>query len=196
MSRADRRLPGDFRPITLVTGISATSQGSARLSYGDTEVICSIHGPKELRFREIDTGKVQVITFTYPERRELNDMISTSVKNGLDCEAYPDSTLQVAVTIVSDKGALVCCAINAVMAAIKDAGLKMKNDIAASAFAIRNGTILVDPSKQEEETSDGVVTFVFVKETGEVFSCYFDGNVEPEVMVALLEKARCLPEGM
>lgn len=196
LSRADRRLADEFREVLVSTGDGLTSQGSSRVRFGDTEVIVCVNGPKECRFREIDTGKCQVRIKTYPEMHEMNDIIATSIRSTLDLEAYPDSTIEVSVTIVCDDGALLCCAINAAMKAIEDAGLKRTRDIAASCFVIRNRELLVDPSKQEEETADGVATFVWAKDSGEIFSCYFDGLIEPELMVALMEHARAYPENM
>jgi ribonuclease PH len=48
--------------------------------------------------------------------------------------------------------------------------------VAASCIAIRDGALFVDPSKEEEERADGVVTFVYTRETGEVFGSFFEGS--------------------
>ena len=196
MSRADRRLPGDFREIKVSRGEILTSQGSSRVRYGETDVICSVDGPRECRRRSIELRWLDVNVRTYPEMNPINQMVATAVKNALDCDAYPDSAVTISLTIVCDNGSLPCCAINAALIALRDAGLKFKEDVAASAFVIRDGTILVDPSKQEEQTADGVATFVFRKNSGEVFSCFFEGMVKPEVMVALVERAKVVPEAL
>src|SRR5206468_1209305 len=39
-ARADGRGPTELRPITIKTGVSKFAEGSARISFGDTEVLC------------------------------------------------------------------------------------------------------------------------------------------------------------
>lgn len=194
MSRADRRLPGDFREISLSTGNLLTVQGSSCMKYGNTHVICAAVGPKESRLGRIDTDLLEVKVKTYPEVNWLNRMVITAVTNAVNREAYRDSYIELNITILCDDGALPCCAINAAIAAVKDVGLELKHDVAASAFVVRGGTLLIDPSKQEEETADGVATFVFRKDSKEIFSCFFDGAIQPEIMVALMENACCVPD--
>jgi ribonuclease PH len=193
LSRADRRAPGDFRPICLERGLCLTAQGSSRLRFGATEVIATLSGPKECPVREIDTGRAQVRVKAFPEMHELNDIIGTAVRGSLDCGQYPDSTVDIGITIVHDDGALACCAVNAAMVALSDAGLRLTREVAASCIAIRGRELLADPSKQEEDAADGVVTFVYATADEEVFGCFFGGMIEPEVMDAALARAASLP---
>jgi ribonuclease PH len=193
MSRADRRLPADFREIFSERGLCLTAQGSSRLRFGDTEVIVTLNGPKETRIREIDTGHAQIRVKTYPEMHELNDIITTAIKNCLDCSAYPDSMVDLGIAIVSDQGSLLCCAINAAILSLHDAGLKLLRDVSASCFAFRGDVMIVDPSKREEENCDGVVTFVWARDTGEVFGSFFDGMIDPSMMILAIQRAPCMP---
>jgi ribonuclease PH len=193
MSRADRRAPNEFRPFFVQKGLCLNAQGSSRLRFGETEVIATLSGPKECRIREIDTGRTQIRVKTFPEKHELNEIIGTAVKNSLDCFAYADSTLEVGITILCDRGSLLCCAINAVMLALSDACLKIEREVCASSFAIRGSELFVDPSKTEEETSEGIVTFVYAKDTGVVFGSFFEGLIDPSQMIVPLDRARCLP---
>lgn len=191
MSRADRRLPSDIRPIIIESGICLSSQGSSHLKFGNTEVIVNVVGPKECRYREIETDKSRVHVKTYPEMHEINDIIATTVINSLDCEAYPDTTIEISVTIICDNGSLACCAANATVLALFDAGLKLKNKVSSSCFAFKGDVIMLDPTKHEEEVSDGVVTFVYSHEDNKVFSTFFQGSVKPALLMATLANATC-----
>jgi ribonuclease PH len=193
MNRADRRAPDEFREIFVQKGLSLGSQGSSRLRFGATEVIVTLAGPKECRIRKINTGRAEIRVKTFPERHELNDIISTAIQNALDCAAYPDSTLDVGITILSDEGSLVCCAINAAILALADAGLKLVRDVAASCLAVRAGVLYVDPAKSEEDAADGVVTFVYARDTSEVFGSFFEGLIDPALMILAIDRAACLP---
>ena len=187
--RADKRRYDECREISTTTGFCITSQGSARMKFGRTEVIVNIIGPKELRYREVDTGLAHIHVKTYPEMHELNDIIQTAVKNSLDLSAYPDSSIDVSITIICNDGSLACCAINTAILALKDAQLKLTHRISASCFTFKGKDLYVDPSKHEEEVADGVVTFVYSHEDQKVFSCFFEGNVDPAMMLLAMERA-------
>lgn len=192
--RADQRKNDEYRNISANKGLCISSQGSARLKFGPTEVIANVNGPKELRYREVDTGLTQVHVKTFPERNELNDIIATAVRNSLDLSAYPDSYIDIAITIVCDDGSLVSCAINAAILALHDSSLKLKNRACASCFAFKGKELYVDPTKHEEEVSDGVVTFAYFhnpdsETNNNIFSCYFEGLVDPSMMIAATSRA-------
>ncbi|KAH0791467.1 exosome complex component RRP46 [Histomonas meleagridis] len=125
---------------------------------------------------------------------EINDIITTSVENSLDCAAYPDSNIEISITVVCDNGSLACCAINATILALFDAGLKLKQRVSSSCFAIKDDAILIDPLKREEEISDGVVTFAYSHHDHNVFSTYFQGSIKPSLMIAALSNATCNQE--
>jgi ribonuclease PH len=156
-------------------------------------VIVTLAGPKECPIREIDTGRAQIRVKTFPEMHELNEIIRTAVRNSLDCAVYPDSTLDIGIAILSDQGSLVCCAINAAVLALADAGLKLVQNVAASCMAFRGDQIFIDPSKTEEQMAGGFVTFVYARDTGAVFESFFAGLIDPALMIVPLELAPCLP---
>ncbi|KAK8844865.1 Exosome component 5 [Tritrichomonas musculus] len=192
--RADRRKYDECRDVYADKGLCVSSQGSARLKFGPTEVIANINGPKELRYREVDTGLTQVHVKTFPERHELNDIITTAVSNSLDLSSYPDSYIDISITIVCDDGSLVSCAINAAILALHDSSLKLKNRVCASCFSFKGKELYVDPSKHEEEVADGVVTFAYYNNlnndnNGKIFSCYFEGLVDPSLLIVAASKA-------
>ena len=192
--RADRRKYDEYRTISADKGLCISSQGSSRLKFGPTEVIVNINGPKELRYREVDTGLTQVHVKTFPERHELNDIITTAVSNSLDLSAYPDSYIDISITIVCDDGSLVSCAINAVILALHDSSLKLKNKVCASCFSFKGTELYVDPTKHEEDVADGVVTFAYFSNlnennNGQIFSCYLEGLVDPAMVIAATSRA-------
>ncbi|OHS97821.1 3' exoribonuclease family, domain 1 containing protein [Tritrichomonas foetus] len=187
--RADRRKYDEYREISLTKGLCMSSQGSARLKFGPTEVIANVNGPKECRYREVDTGLTQVHVKTFPEKHELNDIIVTAISNALDLSAYPDSYIEISITIICDDGSLASCAINAAILALHDAHLKLTRKVSASCFTFKGKELYIDPTRHEEEVADGVVTFAYSHEDQRVFSCFFEGNIDPAMMVAATSRA-------
>jgi ribonuclease PH len=51
LCRADGRLPGDIRPLSVRLGVYAHADGSAIVQMGGTRVLCAVYGPHECRHR-------------------------------------------------------------------------------------------------------------------------------------------------
>ena len=47
--RGDGRKPSELRNITCKTGINPSADGSSHFKIGITEIICLVHGPKEVK---------------------------------------------------------------------------------------------------------------------------------------------------
>ena len=183
------RKPDEEREIKYQTGICLSSQGSAQLEMGRTKVIVNILGPKQAVFREVETGKVNIRTKTYPEMPTINKIVTAAIENSLDTERYPDSTLDVSITIVCNDGGLKTCAINATILALLDAGYQMNNTVASTNIVVKGESFNYDPSLDEETYADGIATFVYDIDTKTIFSCFFEGSISPEQMNELLGRA-------
>ena len=189
MLRFDKRAPNEMRQIQIVKGLCRGSQGSSRVSIGNTQVIVNIVGPRECKIHDIDTGKVQLKVRSYPETNNINQIVADAVNNSLDLTAYPDSLLEISITIAGNEGSLSCCAINATILALIDSGLQMKRLTCAISFALKDEKIWLDPTDREEIVGDGHVTFLVEKESRTVFGTYFQGHARPEMIQAALTNA-------
>ncbi|KAG0468483.1 hypothetical protein HPP92_017811 [Vanilla planifolia] len=75
---------------------------------------------------------------------------------------HPNTTTSVIVQVIGDDGALLPCAINASCAALVDAGIPLKHvAVAISCGLAPGGSIILDPTTQEEQEMEGIITLVF-----------------------------------
>jgi len=192
MRRLDDRSPEDFREVSYEKGACLSSQGSSKISIGKTIVFVNCIGPFENRTKEIQTGKANLRVKTYPENPAINELLTTCVENSLDLSAYPDSVLEIGVSLISDDGSLKACAINATMLALIDAGYKIKSIISSVCFGFKNNIIFIDPSHSEEELADGTVTYALTNDSAKIFSTQFEGNIKPELLTASISRAACM----
>ena len=116
--------------------------------------------------------------------------MTSAIENSLKIENYPDSTLDVSVTIICDDGGLKTCAINATILALLDAGFAMKNLVASSNIVVKGNSFNYDPSLVEEEFADGVATFVYDIKSETIFSTFIEGNFTPEQIHEVLDRAK------
>lgn len=189
MLRFDKRAPNQMREINIQKGLCPSSQGSSRVSIGNTEVIVNCVGPRECRNHEIQTGKVILKVKTYPQTDLINEIVYNAVSIALDLEAYPDSLLDIAITIVGNEGSAVSCAVNAAIIALIDSGLHLKQKICAVSFAMKDHKIWLDPTDREEIVGDGHVTFLVEEENHNVIGTYFSGQAHTEMIQASLTNA-------
>ena len=183
------RKPEEERDINFKTGICLSAQGSCQFEQGKTKVIVNVLGPKQTVFREIETGTLNIRTKTFPESPTINKIVTSAIENSLNIENYPDSTLEVSVTIICDDGGLKTCAINATILALLDAGFEMKNLVASSNIVVKGDSFNYDPCLVEEEYGDGVATFVYDVNSETIFSTFIEGNLTREQLHELFDKA-------
>ncbi|EAY04860.1 3' exoribonuclease family, domain 1 containing protein [Trichomonas vaginalis G3] len=190
MDRLDTsRVYEEEREIACEKGLCISSQGSSRVRVGKTEVIVNIVGPKQMVFREIETGKVNIKAKSYPENPTINKIVADAIENSLKCDAYPDSNLEVSVTIVCDDGGLKACAVNATILALVDAGFEMNHLLAASSLAVKGDILVNDPNASEEELYDGAATFVYEIDSQKIISTFFEGYIQPRMLPILMKRA-------
>ena len=183
------RKPEEERELKYQTGICLSAQGSCQLEQGKTKVIVNVLGPKQTVFREKETSKTIIRTKTFPESPTINKIVSAAIENSLKTEKYPDSILEVSITIICDDGGLKTCAINATILALLDAGFELKSLAASSNMVIKGSSFNYDPSLDEERFSDGVATFVYDTKTGVVFSSFYEGCITQEQLHEALNRA-------
>lgn len=168
-SRPDGRSPNQLRSLACSRGLLHRAHGSARWSQDNTIVLAGVYGPKA------SSGKNE-----NPEKAILE--VSWKPKTGLsgkkekECElilkrtldyiflsaVHPNTTTSIILQVVNDDGALLACAINAACTALVDAGIPLRNIIAAICCGVRDdGEVILDPTKGEEQKVLAHVNLVF-----------------------------------
>ena len=178
-ARADGRSPLDIRQVFLKTGIITGAKGSAYIECGNTRVICSVHGPRQLASSMdfSDTGSllcdVRFAAFAkgpeathkrrddvLMEEKQLGAFLHRSLVSSIRLESFPKALVEVYVNILECDGSELTSAITCATAALVDAGVELTDLTVGCTLAISKGSsssILMDPSKAEIKHAAGVL---------------------------------------
>ena len=136
---------------------SPSIDGSALYQQGNTRVLCSVSGPRELSERrrdesgvERETAKVVVelrtAAFAGSARRakrrvdrrqtEMELLIKDSLAPLLLLHLFPNSEISIALDILQDDGGALPCAVNAATVALLNAGIPLNDVLLATHIAL------------------------------------------------------------
>ncbi|ORZ35289.1 exosome component 5 [Catenaria anguillulae PL171] len=168
-ARADRRPAGQLRPLHSTHGFLHRADGSAQFTVDKTSVICGIHGPVEVKLRDekLDRATLEVVFkqhISLPTTREkfLETTIQSTLEPLIKTALHPRTLIQLSFQTIQNDGSLLAAAYNAACVALIDAGIPLQSAFAAACIAILpDGTVLMDPTADEEEQAASVHTFVF-----------------------------------
>jgi exosome complex component RRP41 len=197
MKRPDGRRPDQIRDIEAKVGIIEKATGSAMFRIGKTVAIAGVYGPKEMHPRRSEEPKRAVIKCYYdmysfsvserkrpgPDRRsiELSMVIRNALEPVIFTEAYPKSAIEIYVSIIQADAGTRCAAISAASLALADAGIMMRDIVAAVACGNVNDTAVVDLDKDEEDIEGTTDTpIAYAPRMKKITLLQLDGKVAPQ----------------
>mmetsp|Transcript_19047 Transcript_19047/g.31180 ORF Transcript_19047/g.31180 Transcript_19047/m.31180 type:complete len:230 (+) Transcript_19047:71-760(+) len=176
--RADGREGSQLRSLGMKCGLLSRSDGSCRFQMGETIVLASVFGPIEeqvVRRELAEKARVEVVFFVGQGDDEqqvtCRDPVSEKMFRGvlesvIQTRLFPRKLIRVTVQIINDGGSTAACSLLACTGALLDAGIEMNAVPCGACCALKpNGTLLLDPTK-EEESGNGVAN-VFVVTLGD-----------------------------
>ncbi len=208
--RHDGRRPGETRPIVAKAGVIPKADGSGYFKIGNTEAYAAVYGPRELHPKFLQNPKQGVLRCTYnmmpfsgqgdrvrpgPSRRskEISMVMEKALLPVLDLDAYPNAVVDVFVELPQTDAGSRCAAISAASIALADAGLKMRDMVAAVAVGNVDGMLVVDLDYEEEAWKEGEVADIpvaMIPSTGEITLLQMDGKVQKKELIEVIEHAR------
>jgi len=204
-SRSDGRKPDEVRPIEIKTGVIKRADGSAVFKIGKTIAYAAVYGPRELHPKFLQNPEKGVLRCNYnmmsfsgsgdrvrpgPSRRsrEIGLVIQKALMPVLNLEQYPNSVIDIFVELLQTDSGTRCAGICAAAVALADAGIPMKDLIAAVSVGRVNGRIVVDLTKEEEDVEDAVdIPVAILPRKGEVTLLQLDGLLKKEELQEALK---------
>ena len=176
--RVDGRRPSEVRRLSATLGCAAGADGSALVSLGATRALAVVHGPRraapraagaagestvlgEDSPRAVVTVSFTVAPFAASERRarragdrklvEAAGALRQCFEAVVHTRLYPRSEIAVSVQILASDGGALVAALNAGTLALIDAGVAMRDFVAAAAalHPPLGGAPLLDPCHAE-----------------------------------------------
>lgn len=194
--RPDGRKNDELRPMEAKAGIIKRAEGSAMFRIGNTVAYAAVYGPRELYPKFLQNPGCGILRCNYNmmpfsgsgERirpggnrrsKEISMVTEKALSPVLDLTEYPNAVVDVYIELPQTDAGSRCAGICAAAIALADAGLPMKDLVAAISVGNLNGNIVVDLNKEEEDIEGEVadIPIAVIPSTGEITLLQMDGII-------------------
>ncbi len=203
--RSDGRRVGELRPVRIEVGILKNADGSAYIDFGKNKIMAAVYGPKEVHPKHSALPDKSVLRCRYhmspfstedrknpaPSRREIeiSKVIREALEPALILEDYPRTAIDVFVEVLQSDGGSRCAGINAASLALADAGINMRDLVAACAAGKVAGQIVLDVDDTEDKEGQADLPIAIMPSTNQVTLLQLDGQLNDEEFKKAFELA-------
>lgn len=204
--RLDGRTLTDLRPLKIEVGILEKSNGSAYIELGKTKIFAAIYGPREvhpkhlaLPDRAILNCRYHMTSFSTDERKplgmtrreiELSKVIREALESVVFLEEFPNSAIDVFIEVVQADGGTRTAGLVAASLALADAGIPMRELIAAVAVGKIDGKIALDLSDIEDKYGEADMPVAMTPRSNSIILLQLNGMMTKEEFKEALMLAR------
>jgi len=213
--RFDGRKQYEMRPMSAKVGVVPRADGSAMFQIGKTTAIAAVYGPRDLHPKFLQNPRGGLLRCHYSmmpfsghgERvrpgqnrraKEISRVMEASLRGVVDLNAFPNAVVDVFIELPQTDAGTRCAGICAASMALADAGLDMKDMVAAVSAGFVHDRIVADLTYEEEhynEFAKGLKEEVHVADipiacqvsNGEIVLLQMDGKVSAEFLAEALE---------
>jgi exosome complex component RRP41 len=212
VKRFDGRKFDETRPIVAKVGVIPRADGSAMFQIGNTTAYAAVYGPRNLHPKFMQDPKTGILRCEYNmlpfsghgERvrpgggrraREIGMVTESALRPVLDLKEYPNAVVDVYIDLPQTDAGTRCAGITAAAMALADAGIEMKELVAAVAIGNVQGSIVADLTYAEEQnktSTEGVADtpVAFLPLSGKVTLLQMDGPTTREQLKKALHLGR------
>jgi len=203
--RVDGRKQDELRPIHIESGVLPNADGSAYIEMGRNKIIAGVYGPREMHPKRLSKPNEGVLRVRYhmapfsvdprrspaPSRRdtEISMVMRDALEPAMFLERYPRSAIDVYVEIIQADGGTRCASINAAAVALADAGIPMKDLVAACAAGKYDGKIIVDLGDYEDKKGESDVPVAYMPKFDQVTLLQMEGIMTREETEECIKQA-------
>lgn len=202
--RSDGRKNDELRKIEAEVGVISSADGSAYFKIGNTAVLAAVHGPRELHPKHLQDPEKSIIrcyynmtTFSVPERKspspgrreiELSSMIRRALTPAIFVEEFPRTAIDIYTYVIEADAGTRCASICAASLALADAGVPMRDLVAAVAAGKVGNEIVLDLTKEEEDNEQCTdVPIAYMPNKDYITLIQLDGEVSPEELKEIIK---------
>ena len=190
--RVDGRGLDELRPLKIEAGVIPNAEGSCYLEWGQNKVIASVYGPKEALPKHTQNPykarvnfQYRMATFSVPDRKsprpgrremEISKVSGEALERAIFVERFPNTSIDVFVEILDSNAGTRAAGLAAASVALVDAGIPMRDLVAATGVGKAGGAIILDLNKTEEDAPDAVdIPLAILPRTEEIVLLQMDG---------------------
>jgi len=193
--RHDGRKPDELRPVKMEVGILNNANGSAYVEFGKTRVIAAVYGPREppqkhivLPHRAVLRCRYHMAPFSTEERKspapsrreiELSKVVREALEPIVMSELYPRTSIDIFVEVISADGGTRTAAVNAASLALADAGIPMRDLVAAVAVGKVDGVLVLDIDETEDNYGEADMPIALAPSLNAITLLQLNGVLTP-----------------
>jgi len=203
--RVDGRKLDELRPIRMEVGLLEKADGSAYIEQGKNRIIAAVYGPREAHPKHIALADRAVIRCRYhmapfsveerkspaPSRRELelSKVIREALETSIVSELYPRTSIDIFIEVLQSDGGSRCAGITAASLALADAGVPLREIVAACAATKIDGKVALDASDIEDKEGQADLPVAFMPKSNAVTLIQMDGSLTEDEFNQALDMA-------
>lgn len=208
--RFDGRKFDETREIEAKAGIIARADGSAYFRIGKTVAYVAVYGPRNLYPKFLQNPGKGILRCRYNmmpfsgagERvrpggsrrsKEISMVTEKALLPVVELNEFPNSVVDIFIELPQTDAGTRCAGICAASIALADAGIPMKDMVAAVSVGLVDDQVLVDLNYEEEAYEEGPVADIpvaFLKRTGEMTLLQMDGEISKDNLNKAIEMGR------
>jgi exosome complex component RRP41 len=194
--RVDGRGFEELRPIKIEAGVLKRADGSCYLEWGKNKVLAAVYGPRECFPKHMQDSRKAVLTYRYnmapfstddrkrpgPDRRstEISKVSREALEKVVFLEYFPRTAINVFVEVLQADAGTRCAALTAASVALADAGIPMRDLIAACAAGKIEDEIVLDLCQEEDNYGSADLPIGLSGRTGMIHLLQMDGILTRE----------------
>ncbi|MEJ5327878.1 MAG: exosome complex exonuclease Rrp41 [Candidatus Bathyarchaeia archaeon] len=194
--RLDGRKPDELRPIKIEVGVLSNADGSAYIEHGKNKILAAAFGPREMHPKHLTLPDRMVLRCRYhmapfsvqerkspaPSRREieLSKVIREALEPAVFVEYYPRTGVDIFIEVLQADGGTRCASITAASLALADAGIPMRDLVAACAAGKVGDTVVLDLMDTEDKIGSADVPVAIMPNLNAVTLLQMDGILTQE----------------
>lgn len=191
--RLDGRGFDEIRKISMKIGVLKRASGSAYIEWGKNKVLAAVYGPRELHPKFLQNPTRALLRCTYnlapfsvddrkkpgPDRRsvEISKVTAEALGSVVMVERYPNTVIDVFIEVLQADAGTRCVGLSAASLALADAGIPMKDLVAACAAGKISGEIVVDLMKEEDNYGECDLPLAIIPRKKEAVLLQMDGKL-------------------
>jgi exosome complex component RRP41 len=204
--RTDGRGPEDLRNLRIEVGVIPEADGSAYVEWGGNKIICGVYGPRECIPRHGASPYHALVKCRYmmspfssleehgrsgPSRRstELSKVIREVFENLIIAEKFPNTQIDVFIDILQADGGTRTASITAAAVALANAGIPMRDMVAAVAVGKAEDLLALDLNKTEDNFGKSDMPLAISHRDRKILLLQMDGMMTKDEILQMLEMA-------
>ena len=204
--RTDGRGPEDLRNLRAEVGVIAEADGSAFVEWGGNKILCGVYGPRECIPRHEASPYHATVKCRYmmspfasleehgrsgPSRRstELSKVIREVFENLIIAEKFPNTQIDIYLDVLQADGGTRTAAITAAAVALANAGIPMRDMVAAVAVGKAGGMLALDLNKMEDNFGQSDMPLAISHRDRKILLLQMDGMLTKEEILEMFDMA-------